>query len=95
MLAADFFTGFFIFRLVRVLSSGGIGGGDAVFSGFMAVLTGFPGWFLAVISAAAGALIYSLFVLKLSVSDRRTRIPFIPFLAAGTLAVLTVPRIFF
>jgi leader peptidase (prepilin peptidase) / N-methyltransferase len=92
--AVEFLAGFLIFRLARTASAGGLGTGDALFSGFTALLTGFPGWFAAVMCAAAGALIYSILILGMGIRDRRTKLPFIPFLAAGTLSVLSIQTVF-
>lgn len=70
---------------------GGLGGGDVKLAGAVGVVTGAHGWEAAiaatVVAVLAGGLC-ALLLIALWRADRRTRIPFGPFLVAGaTVAV--------
>jgi leader peptidase (prepilin peptidase)/N-methyltransferase len=57
-----------------------MGGADVIVAGTMAALLGLPGFFIALFIAAILAIVPSLMA-------RDTMVPFVPFLAMGTLIV--------
>jgi leader peptidase (prepilin peptidase)/N-methyltransferase len=85
---------FTLFWGLRRGSGNKLGMGDVKYAGFMALALGFPDWFLAVAAASLAGLCFALGGLRLGLLDRRTRIPFAPFLTAGTWAAFGLSRFF-
>jgi leader peptidase (prepilin peptidase)/N-methyltransferase len=82
------FTGGAIFYAIAVLSRGGMGGGDIK---MMAMVGAFMGWKSTLLTTFAGSLLGScvgIFLMVVKGKGRKTKIPFGPFLAAGTLISL-------
>jgi prepilin signal peptidase PulO-like enzyme (type II secretory pathway) len=89
VLTAEIFAGFAAFWLIRFLSKGKMGLGDAKYSAFIAVAAGMLAWFATVFIASVIALIAAVSLIGLFKMDRKTRIPFAPFLTIGaSLAIL-------
>ncbi|MDX9714726.1 MAG: prepilin peptidase [Dissulfurispiraceae bacterium] len=77
-----------LYYLIAVLSRGGMGGGDIK---LMAMVGSFMGWKAVLLTTFAGSLTGSLFGIFLMIfkgKNRKTKIPFGPFLAAGALITL-------
>jgi prepilin signal peptidase PulO-like enzyme (type II secretory pathway) len=83
-----FLAGGGFFYLVAVLSRGGMGGGDIK---LMAMVGGLMGWKSVLLTTFAGSLSGSfigIFLMLFKGKGRKTKIPFGPFLAFGTLVTL-------
>lgn len=83
------------FYLIAVLSKGGMGGGDVK---MMAMVGSFMGWKGVFLTTLAGSLSGSLIGIGLMIfkgKDRKTKIPFGPFLALGSLLTLFFGRMIF
>lgn len=83
-----FLAGGGFFYLVAVLSRGGMGGGDIK---LMAMVGGLMGWKSVLLTTFAGSLsgsIIGIFLMLFKGKGRKTKIPFGPFLAFGTLVTL-------
>ena len=80
--------GFGSFWLIRTVSGGKLGLGDAKFSALIAVAAGLSGWFAALLVASVAGLLWAAVMMGIFRADRRMRIPFAPFLGlGGTLAI--------
>ncbi|MGO9307799.1 MAG: prepilin peptidase [Spirochaetia bacterium] len=84
-LAGELGVGFGVFWLIWRSTGGKIGLGDAKFSGFIAVATGFPGWFASLFLASLLGFLSAVVLVAICRVDRKVAIPFAPFLAAGAL----------
>jgi leader peptidase (prepilin peptidase)/N-methyltransferase len=81
-------AGFGSFYLIALLSRGGMGGGDVK---MMAMVGAFMGWKGVFLTTLIGSLAGSLVGIALMIfkgKGRKTKIPFGPFLAAGSLVTL-------
>lgn len=78
-------TGLALFSGVRFLSKGKLGWGDVKFSALIGAALGPAAWFWAVTFASVVGLAVAGLLLSLGRIDSRARIPFAPFLAAGSL----------
>jgi len=81
-------TGFVFFYIVALLSRGGMGGGDIK---MMAMVGALMGWKSVLLITFLGSLFGSVWGISLMVfkgKGRKTKIPFGPFLAAGTIITL-------
>lgn len=81
---------FFMFMLVAMLAKGGLGGGDIKLATFLGVLFGLPYVFWALL---AGALVgggTAVFLLLMRGWERKTQIPYGPFLCLGGIVALLV-----
>ncbi len=88
LLCAECSTGFGLFWLIRLVSKGRMGLGDAKFSALIAVAAGFFPWFAALFIACAAGLVCSAVLVAFFKADRGMRIPFAPFLSVGAAAAL-------
>lgn len=80
--------GAFVFFL-PVVSFGRRGGmGDVKLAAFIGLILGLPGTFTALVIAVASAVVVGLVGVLLGKLDRRSTIPFAPFLALGALVTL-------
>lgn len=83
-----FLTGGGLFYAIAVLSRGGMGGGDIK---MMAMVGAIMGWKSVLLTTFIGSLagaIFGIFLMIFRGKGRKTKIPFGPFLALGTLATL-------
>ena len=78
--AVGIFAGLLVFLLARIVSGGKLGLADVWYSALIGMVLGLRIWYGAVGLACVGALVLLL------VSGRR-RIPFIPLMAAGSMAM--------
>jgi len=84
-LAGELGVGFGVFWLIWKVTRGQIGLGDAKLSAFIAVTTGFPGWFASLFIASLLGLLSAGVLVGIFKVDRKVVIPFAPFLTAGAL----------
>ena len=81
-------TGLVIILLIFLIARGGMGMGDVKMAALVGLVTGFPKVFIALfLSIMAGGLV-AVALLTLGLKTRRQPIPFGPFLAIGTMAVV-------
>jgi leader peptidase (prepilin peptidase)/N-methyltransferase len=81
-------VGLVIMLLPFFLTRGGMGMGDVKMAALLGLITGFPKVFIALfLSIMAGGLV-AVALLSLGLKKRRQPIPFGPFLAMGTMAVI-------
>ena len=81
-------AGFGLFYAVAVLSRGGMGGGDIK---MMAMVGAIMGWKTVLLTTFLGSLlgsVWGLFLMVAKGKGRKTKVPFGPFLAAGTIISL-------
>lgn len=81
-------TGGGLFYVIAALSRGGMGGGDIK---MMAMVGSFMGWKSVLLTTFLGSLtgaVFGLFLMIFRGKGRKTKIPFGPFLALGTLITL-------
>ncbi len=80
--------GFGLFYLIAVLSKGGMGGGDIKMMGMVGAFLGWKGVLLTTfIGSLTGALV-GLSLMALNKAGKKTKIPFGPYLAVGSLISL-------
>lgn len=86
----EILLGYLIFIGIRFLTKGKLGMGDAKFAALMGVFIGFPGWFAATGLASLLGLVFAVTGLFSGRIDKNTKIPFAPFLTAGSIAAYFV-----
>ncbi|MBI2854908.1 MAG: prepilin peptidase [Chloroflexi bacterium] len=86
LLGAAVTTGLLL--LPALLRAGAIGWGDVKLAPFLGLASGYPQAFLAILSAFIMGGIIATTLLALHIVGRKTPIPFVPFLAAGTLVAM-------
>ena len=83
-IASAAIAAFGLWALAKIISlvarKEAMGGADVIVAGTMAALLGFPGFFLALFLSAILAILPSIFA-------KDTMVPFVPFLAMGTLII--------
>jgi leader peptidase (prepilin peptidase)/N-methyltransferase len=85
---AGLFLGGGLFYLIAILSRGGMGGGDIK---LMAMVGAFMGWKAVFLTTFIGSLVGSIagiFLIVFKGKGRKTKIPFGPFLAFGSIITL-------
>ncbi len=90
LLCSEGFAGFALFWLIRLISRGKMGLGDAKYSALIAVTAGFDSWFTALFIACAAGLVCSALLIAFFRADRGMKIPFAPFLSLGAVAALSL-----
>jgi len=81
-------TGGGLFYLIAILSRGGMGGGDIK---MMAMVGAFMGWKAVLLTTFIGSLtgsVIGIFLMVFKGKGRKTKIPFGPFLACGSVVTL-------
>jgi prepilin signal peptidase PulO-like enzyme (type II secretory pathway) len=91
-LALEVVVGFGVFWLIRVVTHGKLGLGDAKYSAFIALCVGMPGWLAAIAAASVIGLVCGLVLLGRGRVTRTTRIPFAPFLSLGAALSIVAAR---
>jgi leader peptidase (prepilin peptidase)/N-methyltransferase len=87
-----FLVGGGLFYAIAVLSRGGMGGGDIK---MMAMLGALMGWKSVLLTTFVGSLtgaVFGIFIMITQGKGRKTKIPFGPFLAVGSLITLFFGR---
>ncbi len=85
---AGFAVGGGLFYLVAVLSRGGMGGGDIKMMAMVGALMGWKSIFLITFLASFAGTIIGLLLMILKGKGRKSKIPFGPFLALGTVITI-------
>ena len=83
-----FLLGGGLFYLLAVLSKGGMGGGDIKFIAAAGALLGWQKILLVIVLGATLGSIIGLILMVAQKKDRKSQIPFGPFLATGTLIAI-------
>lgn len=78
-------VGFLPIRLLNLWTGGKIGLGDAKYSALIGAGLGVGGWFWALLAASLLGLVVGGVMMALGRMERHYRMPFGPFLAAGSL----------
>lgn len=84
---------FAFYVMLRMLQPGGMGGGDVKLAGLVGFVLGFVGWDAVAIGLFAGFLgggVYSAVLLARRRADRRTAVPFGPWMLLGAWAGIAV-----
>ncbi|MET2012881.1 A24 family peptidase [Microbacterium chocolatum] len=84
------------YALLRSVRGSGLGGGDVKLAGVLGLLLGFAGWGSLLVGAAAAFVsggLYAVALLALRRADRRTAIPFGPWMLLGAWIGLLVPSL--
>jgi leader peptidase (prepilin peptidase)/N-methyltransferase len=84
---------FGIFLALRLAQPGGMGGGDVKLAGLVGVMLGFAGWAVVAVglfAAFVGGGLYSILLLVRKGADRRTAVPFGPWMLLGAWIGLAV-----
>ena len=76
--------GFGLFYAIAILSRGGMGGGDIKMMAMVGALTGWKGVLLTTFAGSLLGSIIGIALMALKGKGRKTKIPFGPFLAAGS-----------
>ncbi len=88
-------SGGVIFWLIVILSRGGMGGGDVKMMAMVGAFTGWKGVFLTtLIGSVAGSLI-GIGLMVFTGAGRKTKVPFGPFLALGSLITIFLGNLIF
>lgn len=82
-LLAEAAAGFGFLWLIRIVTGGKLGLGDAKYSAFIALCIGLQAWLVALAAASLVGLACALMLLGGRRVTRTTRIPFAPFLTFG------------
>lgn len=83
-------VGFTLFWLTRAIARRGLGLGDVKLSMFVGSIVGPVDWWLAALISSAAAGLVLLAAIAIRSADRKTPLPFAPFLAIGSLTVWLV-----
>lgn len=86
-------VGFTVIWLIRRVSGGKIGLGDAKLSGLISATLGLVGWFSSLFIASLTGLCVALILVLTGRLDRRGAIPFAPFLSAGSICYIILSTI--
>lgn len=85
------FGGFFV--LLRLISRGGMGGGDVKLAAVLGVVLGWHGWTALAVAAASAfglASVYALALIVLRRATGKTRIAFGPWMIVGAVLAIVV-----
>lgn len=77
---------FAFYLVLRLVQPGGLGGGDVTLAGLIGLLLAYLGWSPLLVGVLAGFLtggLFSLAAIAVRRADRRTRIPFGPWMLVG------------
>lgn len=77
-----------VFYLIVILSRGGMGGGDVKMMAMVGAFTGWKGVFLTTLVGSLTGALVGIALMVFSGAGRKTKVPFGPFLAMGTLMTL-------
>lgn len=86
--AAGLLLGGGLFYAIAILSRGGMGGGDIKMMTMVGALMGWKSVFLTIFLGSFMGAIFGIFLMIARGKGRKTRIPFGPFLAFGTLVTM-------
>jgi leader peptidase (prepilin peptidase) / N-methyltransferase len=80
------------FYLIALLSRGGMGGGDVKMMAMVGAFTGWKGVFLTTLVGSLAGSLFGIALMVLKGKGRKTKVPFGPFLALGSLVTLFLGR---
>jgi leader peptidase (prepilin peptidase)/N-methyltransferase len=80
--------GFGLFYLIALLSRGGMGGGDIKMMAMVGALTGWKGVLLTTFIGSLAGSIIGIFLVIFRGKGRKSKVPFGPFLALGTVVTI-------
>lgn len=83
-----FLVGGGLFYLIAVVSRGGMGGGDIKMMAMVGALMGWKSVLLTIFLGSLTGAVFGIFLMVTKGKGRKTKIPFGPFLALGTLVTL-------
>ncbi len=86
--AAGLLAGGGLFYAIAVLSKGGMGGGDIKLMAMVGALMGWKSVFLTIFLGSLTGALFGIVLMVTQGKGRKTKIPFGPFLALGTLITL-------
>lgn len=78
-------SGFIPFFLIWFFTKGKLGLGDAKLSAFLALALGIRAWFLMLFLSSIVAILFAVIMLVCKRIDKKTKIPYAPFLSFGAL----------
>jgi leader peptidase (prepilin peptidase) / N-methyltransferase len=81
-------AGYISFYIIAVLSRGGMGGGDVKMMAMVGAFTGWKGVFLTTLIGSVTGSVIGIGLMIFSGAGRKTKVPFGPFLALGSLVTL-------
>jgi leader peptidase (prepilin peptidase)/N-methyltransferase len=81
-------SGFGFFYAVAVLSRGGMGGGDVKLMGMVGAMVGWKGVVMTTFAGSLAGSLFGLYLMLFKGKGRKTKVPFGPFLALGSLVSL-------
>ncbi|MEV8357842.1 A24 family peptidase [Microbacterium sp. NPDC076895] len=84
---------FTAYLMLRILSAGGVGGGDVKLAAVIGLYLGWLGWGSVLVGTLAGFVLGGLFaaaMLLIRRAERRTAIPFGPWMIAGAWVAITL-----
>lgn len=93
LLLIEVAAGFGVFWIIRLVTRGRLGLGDAKYSAFIALCVGMYAWFTTLAVASITGLACGLILLGLGRVKRTTRIPFAPFLTLGAIVSIVLGSI--
>jgi prepilin signal peptidase PulO-like enzyme (type II secretory pathway) len=93
LVAAEGAAGFGVFWLIRLVTKGKMGLGDAKFSAMIAIAAGFFFWLAALTIASIAGLVIAVILIGRRKMTRGQRIPFAPFLGFGAAAALVLQAV--
>lgn len=79
---------FLVFLVIAMIYPAGMGGGDVKFAPVLGLMLGFPGILFALWLSAVGGGLIAIGLILAGKKDRKDTIPFGPFMAVGSAAVL-------
>lgn len=77
------FSSFMLFCIIHLVSKGGMGMGDCKYTSLISMNFGYYFWLQSITIATISALVISGILIISKKIDKKTRIPFIPFLVFG------------
>jgi len=80
--------GFTIFFVIALLSKGGVGGGDIKLYAVIGLFFGYPLLLVTILLSTFLGSIYGIFIMLLQGANRKTEVPFGPFIAFGSVVAL-------
>lgn len=83
-------SGFIPFFLIWLITKGKLGLGDAKLSAFLSLALGIRGWLAMIFISSLAGIFFAVIMLVFKKMDRKTRIPYAPFMSFGALVALFI-----
>jgi leader peptidase (prepilin peptidase)/N-methyltransferase len=84
-----------VFYLIALLSRGGMGGGDVKMMAMVGAFTGWKGVFLTTLIGSVTGSLIGIGLMIFTGAGRKTKVPFGPFLALGSLITIFFGNVIF